>query len=200
MKSNPISLETRNVILDAVWRGLAETGRSDLSQAEIAALAGVSRQTVFYAFGNRAGLLTAALRRRDETMPHLRRFEEIRARRPVSAAVIRSYAENWLDYLPHVYPVASLLSAAALNDADAKAAIEDRLVGALLRGLAELALALAERRPLPGGRSPVAAAEEFWAATHVDAWRLLVAERGWTAEEFRESRLALIPLIFGGDA
>ncbi len=199
MKSKPISENTKAVILDAVWRLLAETGRSDPSQTEIAAAAGVTRQAVFYAFGNRAGLLTAALRHRDATLPYVRRFAEIRASGPVTSASVAAYTANWLDYLPHVYPVAVLLRAAALTDADAKAAIDDRLVGALLQGFHGMAEALAARRPLPGGRSPTTAAEEIWAATHVDLWRLLVVERGWTPEAFRESRLAMVPMLFGAE-
>lgn len=199
MKTKPISETTKAVILDAVWRLLAETGRSDLSQSEVAAAAGVSRQAVFYAFGNRAGLLTAALRHRDATLPYVRRFAEIRAAGPVTSASIAAHTANWLDYLPHVYPVAALLRAAALTDADARAAIDDRLVGALLQGFREMAEALAARRPLPGRQSPATAAEEIWAATHVDTWRLLVVEQGWSPDAFRESRLAMVPMIFGVD-
>lgn len=199
MKSKLISESTKSVILEAVWRLLAETGGSDVSQSEIAAAAGVTRQAVFYAFGNRAGLLTAALRHRDATLPYMGRFAEIRTSGPVTSALIAAYIGNWLDYLPHVYPVAVLLRAAALTDADAKAAIDDRLVGALLPGFITIAEALAARRPLPGGRSPAAAAEEIWAATHIDFWRLLVVERGWTPEAFRQSRLAMVPMIFGTD-
>lgn len=199
MKSKLISEKTKADILDAVWRLLAETGRSELSQNEIAAAAGVTRQAVFYAFGNRAGLLTAALRHRDATLPYMHRFSEIRASGPVTCASITAYTANWLDYLPHVYPVAVLLRAAALTDADAKAAIDDRLVGALLQGFCAIANALAERRPLPGGRTAASAAEEIWAATHIDAWRLLVVERRWTPVAFRESRLAMVPIIFGAE-
>ena len=57
MPPKTISPETRTAILAAAWELISTRGRTDVGQAEIAAAAKVSRQTVFYAFGNRAGLL-----------------------------------------------------------------------------------------------------------------------------------------------
>ena len=54
MTKKQIPEETRVGILDAAWALMAETGRLDVGQAEIAARAGVSRQTVYLAFGSRA--------------------------------------------------------------------------------------------------------------------------------------------------
>ena len=175
MKSKPISPETRDAILSAVWR-LLETGRSDVSQTEIAAAAGVSRQTVFYAFGNRSGLLTAALRWRDETLPHVARLEAFRTGGLPTPERFVEYTGLWLDYLPHVYPVASLLRAAALTDGDAKQAIDDRLVGALLGGFTAMARGMVKAGLLARERADPLA-QEVWAATHVDVWRLLVVEQ-----------------------
>jgi len=56
-----ITEETRVAILDAAWELIVERGKLDVGQAEIAAKAGVSRQTIYLAFGGRAGLLVAML-------------------------------------------------------------------------------------------------------------------------------------------
>ena len=72
-----ISDASRIAILDAAWELIAERGRLDVGQSEIAAQAGVSRQTIFLAFGGRAGLLVAMLRNKDEQSHHVARLKEI---------------------------------------------------------------------------------------------------------------------------
>ena len=36
------------------------------------------------------------------------------------------------------------------------------------------------------------AADLIWSSTHLDAWRHLVVDRGWSPSAFRQNRLALI--------
>jgi len=72
-----ITEETRVAILDAAWELIVESGKLDVVQAEIAAKAGVSRQTIYLAFGGRAGLLVAMLRNRDAHSGQVARLMEI---------------------------------------------------------------------------------------------------------------------------
>lgn len=187
-KPPPISEKTKAAILDAAWRLIALDGLDNASQARIAEAAGVSRQTIFYAFGSRAGLLTAMLRHMDAQSPEVGRLQALAVSPRTDAALATEYLDAWLDYLPRVYPVAILLNAAALTDEDARAAIDDRLVGALLSGFTRFFTRLAETGRLRAGVDPAQAALEIWAAVHPSAWRLLVVERRWTAEQFRQSR------------
>lgn len=191
MKSKPITETTKATILDAAWTLIADEARVDVSQSEIALAAGVSRQTIFYAFGSRTGLLTAMVRHKDERTDHVAGLTA-HARSggdPVEAFL--GYTSVWLDYLPEVYPVAILLDAAALTDPDAKAAIDDRLVQALLGGFQRLAGRVAAAGRLRPGVAPEEVAQEIWSATHVSAWRRLVVECGWPMERFVATRLAL---------
>lgn len=192
MKPKPISEETRTAILSAAWDLIATKGRSDVGQAEIAEAAGVSRQTIFYAFGNRAGLLTAMVAHHDDTSPALKRLMEVSVVRDASVAQLLRVVSAWLDYLPEVYPVAALLDAAALTDAEAREAIESRMVGRLLNGFLARLKAMANAGALPTGRDPVKTAETIWELVHLPAWRLLVVDRGWSAGEFRANRLELV--------
>ena len=57
MSSTEISAETRARVLDAAWQRVLEHGPSGVSVKDIAAAAGVSRQLVYFHYGNRAGLL-----------------------------------------------------------------------------------------------------------------------------------------------
>lgn len=191
MKSKPITEATRTLILEAAWRLIAERRDSDVSQSEIARAAGVSRQTVFYAFGNRTGLLTAMLRNHDDKAQEVREIARFGRADPVVPETLLAYMSAWLDYLPAVYPVGSLLDAAGLTDPDARAAIDDRMTRKLHSGFRRLLRCLDEAGELAAGKNADEAADELWCALHFPAWRLLVVERGWSPEAFRASRIAL---------
>jgi len=184
-----ISDETKAAILEAAWRLIAERGRVDVSQSDIAAAAGVSRQTVFYAFGNRSGLLTAMARRKDSTSPLMARLLEVSTERRDDPNLLLEVISAWIDYIPDIYPVASLLDAAALTDPEANTAISDRMVGQMLNGFTARMRRMAKRGQLADGVDPDRAAQAIWAAIHLRAWRSLVIECGWSADEFKASRV-----------
>jgi AcrR family transcriptional regulator len=202
MKKPPITEKTRAAILDATWSLIADKGRLDVGQAEIAAAAGVSRQTVFMAFGSRAGLLTAMARNKDLQSDHVARLGEISRAEAATAADFLRYVAIWLDYLPRIYPVGILLDAAALTDPEAASAWDDRMKGAFLAGLKRVLDRLAAAGHRASGWSAERAAELVWSLVHPTSWRQLVVECGWSAEEFRRSRLEIIRAIVpgGGDA
>lgn len=196
MKSKPILNTTKTAILEAAWTQIGDMGRADVSQAEIAAAAGVSRQTIFYAFGNRTGLLTAMARYKDQQsdcparmLAHARGEGD-----PVEALL--GYTGVWLEYLPVIYPVAILLDADALTDRDARNAIDGRLVRALLFGFHQLVGRAAQAGRLRPGLTAEEVAEEIWCATHVSSWRRMVIDCGWTRERFVATRMALARSYF----
>jgi hypothetical protein len=135
------------------------------------------------------------LRHMDAQSPEVGRLQALAVSPRTDAALATEYLDAWLDYLPRVYPVAILLNAAALTDGDARAAIDDRLVGALLSGFTRFFTRLAETGRLRAGVDPAQAALEIWAGVHPFAWRLLVVERHWTAEQFRQSRQAAMQAL-----
>ena len=192
MKRKPISEETRTVILDATWSLIADKKRLDMGLTEIAAAAGVSRQTVYLAFGSRAGLLIAMARNKDLQSDHVDRLGKISRSDTMTPDECQRYIEIWLDYLPMIYPVGILLDAAALADAEAASAWDDRMKGALLVGLKRIFRQLAKHRHLVSGLKPDRAAELVWSLIHPAAWRQLVVDCGWSPQEFRRSRLEII--------
>jgi len=191
-KQQPISEATRAAILNATWALMAEKGRLDVGQSEIAEAAGVSRQTVYLAFGDRAGLLMAMARNRDTQSDHVMRFGKISYAQAVMPADFVEYLDIWLDYLQLLYPVAIQLDAASLTDRDVASAFDDRMKGALLAGFKRVLKLLAKGGHLRPGCEPDCAAEMIWSLTHPTAWRQLVVELGWSADEFRRSRLDII--------
>lgn len=190
MKTKTIPEETRKKILETAWTLIAERGETDVSQVEIAEAAGVSRQTLFLAFGDRTGLLLAMVRHKDTLSDHVQRLGFAGGLKPEDPESLIASVEAWLDYLPIIYPVGILLDAAALTDAAARAAWDDRMKGALLAGWRRRARAVHAAGSIKG--DPDRIAEEIWALCHPSAWRLLVVETGWSAVEFRQSRINLV--------
>lgn len=183
---------TRQAILDATWKLLEEKGRADLSQAEIAAAAGVSRQTLFLAFGNRTGLLTAMVRNKDLQSRHVAEMTTIAQADELRPADLERYLEIWLEYLPVIYPVGILLDAAAVTDREAAEVWDDRMKHALLAGIQRILRRLGQNGHLRPGTDPSEAADLIWSLVHPAAWRLLVAERGWAPARFAETRMEMI--------
>jgi len=192
VKKKQISEETRAAILNAAWALMAEKSKLDVGQAEIAAAAGVSRQTVFLAFGSRAGLLKEMARNKDAQSDHINRMLAIARAKPFGRADFERLMDVWLDYLELIYPVGILLDAAALTDAEAAAAWDDRMKDTFLTRLKLTFGRLAAQGELAGELEPDRAAELFWSLVHPTAWRLLVVECGWSPDAFRKSRREIV--------
>ena len=190
-----ISEATRNAILEATLRLLEERGSLDIPQAEIASAAGVSRQSLFYAFGSRTGLLIALVRRVDEGSVHVARLGVLSRGDRADRALLGEYVDVFIDYLPSVYPIGVLLDAAALTDADARAALDDRMKGALLGGLVTVMRRLEAAGWLAEGLDARTAAELVLSIVQFSAWRHLVVECGWSAEAFRTSRHLILDRV-----
>jgi AcrR family transcriptional regulator len=180
MKKEAISEETRTAVLDATWSLMAVKKRLDVSLSEIAAAAGVSRQTLYIAFGDRAGLLMAMVQHRDTQTDHVMRLGRVSFASKAGPEDFRAYLDVWFDYLALIYPVAILLDATSVTDKDAAAAWDDRMRGALLAGLKRIFAHLAKGRHLAPGWTPDQGAELVWSLIHPTALRQLVHGCGWS--------------------
>ncbi len=189
-KPKSISDDTKRKILESAWELILERGRADVAISDIAARAGVSRQTIFYGFGNRADLLIAMVRHKDSTTDHVARLQAIGATPAPDREVLVQSVTAWLDYLPLIYPVGILLDAAGVSDPEAAAAWNDRMIGALLGGFRRLARSIHQRHPLPA--DPDRIAEAVWAQVHPTMYRRLVVECGWSPAEFRTHAIAMV--------
>ena len=78
--------ETRARILETAWQQVRERGTADVTIAQIAAAAGVSRQLVYFHFANRAGLLTAMARHRDQASGFAAEAAHSRAMAPIEGS------------------------------------------------------------------------------------------------------------------
>lgn len=176
--------ETRERILAATWKLLGESSDLGVRIADIAAVAGVSRQAIYLHFGDRANLLLAAVQYRDIQSPTAAAIRQALAIEP-SPAALEGFVHAWFRHVPRIQPVAHLLSAASQTNAEANIAWEDRMT--LMRGHS---LALAKRLAADGFLKPEwtveQAADWIWHRTHLDGWRHLVIQRGWDADRYAQ--------------
>ncbi|WP_261664116.1 TetR family transcriptional regulator [Deinococcus sp. Marseille-Q6407] len=84
--------QRRTALVVAVYQAIYERGYHAVTLADIAAEAGVSRGTLMYHFGSKAGLLTAAMQRFTRTMTAATRRALRQAETP--EAKLRAYVEN----------------------------------------------------------------------------------------------------------
>jgi AcrR family transcriptional regulator len=176
VSSTEISAETRARVLEAAWQRVLEHGPSGASVKDIAAAAGVSRQLVYFHYGNRAGLLTAMARHRDETSEF--------ARVVAAGASLEELLRAWCNYIPEILPVARALEAALVLGDEGGSAWRDRMT--------ELHAIFARALDAPGWT-----ADWVWARVQPSVYAHLVGERGWTHEEFVERTVA--SLVKGSD-
>ncbi len=173
------SERTRHEILDAAWDLIAERGAA-VSMSEIASSVGMTRQSVYVHFGSRGGLLMALVRRADERFFIWEGF--------ASAMEVKDPAERldaclavWLEFVPKIHPVATDLIRLRATDEDAAQAWSDRMSD-LLKFYRRLVGGLRKDGVLATQWSVPRAADYLWAASSVQAWDLLVGDRGWGQE------------------
>jgi AcrR family transcriptional regulator len=174
------SQRTRREILDIAWNLIAERG-AEVSVADIAAAAGMTRQSVYVHFGSRGGLLMALVRRADEREGII---EALNTAMTIERPDDRFDAclKAWFAFVPKIHPVARDLIRLRATDAEAAAAWHDRMDE--LHGLFTLLVkSLKKDKVLASGWTVSRAADYLWAGVSVQAWSLLVEDRGWSAAD-----------------
>lgn len=178
------SERTRLEILDAAWDLIAARGAA-VSMAEIAAAVGMTRQSVYVHFSSRGGLLMALVRRADERFLIWEGFSAAMEEKD-PAARLDAVLAVWLDFVPKIHPVATDLIRMRATDEDAARAWEDRMAE-LLKFYRGLIGGLKKEDALAPGWSVPRATDYLWASSSVQAWDLLVRDRGWSAAAAEKS-------------
>jgi AcrR family transcriptional regulator len=183
------SSDTRSRILEAAWALVRRRGPNEVTVAEVADAAGVSRQLVYFHFENRAGLLLAMARHFDARSGVVQR---IAATRTLPAAEgLEELLRVWFAYIPEVLPVGRALEAAATNGDEGGVAWHDRMAD--LREVFRVALERVHREGrLADGWTVPAATDWVWARSHLATWQHLVGERGWPPDDYVERSVGSI--------
>ncbi|KAB2898491.1 MAG: TetR/AcrR family transcriptional regulator [Kofleriaceae bacterium] len=179
---------TRRSILQAAWDRLAKPG--DPARLEdIAADAGVTRQSVYLHFGSRGGLLTALVAHMDDELELTPRIAEIRAN-PDPVDALEQMLRLSASYEPRIHGVALALLRLAPTDPDAAAAFEDRM-RQRRGGFAEVLRVIEEQGKLSPDWTARQVADVLWEASAPSSYEHLVVERGWSVKTFERWLLHL---------
>jgi AcrR family transcriptional regulator len=187
MATSELSAETRARILDAAFRRVRDGGTGAVSVKDIAAAAGVSRQLVYFHYGNRAGLLLAMARHHDEASGFVRAVREARSLAPLPA--LEALLRAWCDYLPDVLAVARALEAALVTGDEGGTAWRGRM-GDLREALRRAFRRVADDGRLAAGWTVAEAADWTWSRIQPSTYAHLVQERGWTHEQYERRTIA----------
>jgi len=176
MSKKSKSERTRDEILDTAWALISREGAS-VSIGKIAEAAGLTRQSVYVHFGSRDGLLVALVRRTDEREDIWGKFQDALAA-PSAAARLERCLGAWFAFVPRIYPVAQDLIRLRSHDKAAATAWQDRM-SVLIDFYEERIVDLEKEGNLKERWTVREATDYVWAASSVQAWSLLVHERGW---------------------
>jgi AcrR family transcriptional regulator len=169
---------TRERILSAAWRIARERGSVEFTLAEVAALAGVSRQALYLHFDNRAGLLVEMARRVDHTSGFIGRVAAARRLDPTPG--LTEVLRLWFEHLGEILPVARALEAAAITGAEGSTAYQDRM-RAWRETLRISVVALDRAGQLRPEWSVDRATDWVWMRTQPANYEYLVRQRRWSA-------------------
>ncbi len=191
---NAAGMATRSKILDVTLRRLMEG--HGVSMQEIAAAAGVTRQTVHFHFSSRAGLLTAAARYIDaQSRVGERMAAALDA--PTARQALEATLRVWFDQVPRILPVARALQAGAEGDDDAATAWWDRM-DALRAVFRRVVQRLADDCELDEQWSIDDATDLLWSSNHPLIWDLLVGHRNWEPDRLVDHQVEIAQRLLIG--
>jgi AcrR family transcriptional regulator len=179
---------TRRAVLDAARELFLEQGYAKTTVAAVAGQAAVSVETVYKAFGNKAGLVKAvfdvAVVGDDDPVPMLQReFVRQNAAEPDPRRKLAGYGEHLVAVGARTAAILLVVRDAAATDAGA-AGVWEQLQAERLAGMTAFAQHLAEGGHLRSGVSADEARDVLWTYNSVELWHLLVEQRGWVPERF----------------
>jgi len=180
---------TRARILDAAQKLFSERGYANTSMDAIAKGAGVATDTVYATFQSKPGLLHRLLDVRvggdDEPVELLERAgPQAVKREPSQRRQLEAFASDVASIQERVRPVDDIMRGAAAVDSEI-AAFRTRMHESRLDNMRQFASWVASKGPLRDGMSVDDAATIVWTLASPEVHRLLRAERGWTAERYR---------------
>jgi len=177
---------SRARVLAAARRRFLDEGYAATALPAVAADAGVSVESVYKAFRNKAGVLKAvfdvAIAGDDEPVAIMDRdwVAAIRAE-PDVAVQLRMYSDHLVASMPRTASILLLARSAAGLDADA-AAVWQQLQEERLRGMTAFATELTGSGQLQLATEDVR--DILWTLNSVNIYELLVLERGWSGERY----------------
>jgi AcrR family transcriptional regulator len=184
--------ETRSEILTAALALARKKGIAAVTMVAAAKAAKVTRQTVYFYFKSRAGLLADMMRHEDLSHPLAPRLFKL-SNEPPSPRTYEAFVRTWFRFIQDVLTVAIAVQAESLHDPEALAAWRARQ-DVVMRMITRIIQGLADQGRLAAGWTVEDAA--VWTLSQLDPARYynIVRVRGWPAERMAERSLAALKL------
>ncbi|HEV7462185.1 MAG TPA: helix-turn-helix domain-containing protein, partial [Solirubrobacteraceae bacterium] len=181
---------TRREILEAAQRLFERQGYAATTMSAIAAEAGVALKTVYVAFETKSGLLRALWNHllrdgRDDIPVAQQQWYRAVLEEPDPERRLRMTARNSRVVKLRIAGVLEAIRSAAPLDTDI-AALWSRIQAEFHANQRVIVESLHTGGALRPGLDVTRATDILWSLIHPDLWHLLVAERGWTPEEYEQ--------------
>jgi AcrR family transcriptional regulator len=181
---------TRRRICEAALRLIRSRRGADITLADVARAAGVSRQALYLHFANRAELFVALVRYADEQRGMAAAIRQIEDA-PSGLAALHEMAAMQARMNPTIWPLARLIDGARRRDNAAERSWRDRLASRL-KGCRAIVARLEQEGSLRPALPPQVAAELLWTITSLRTWEDLVRIRRWTPRQYEERLIDLL--------
>jgi AcrR family transcriptional regulator len=178
--------ENRERILAEARRLFLADGYAATSVSRIAGEAEVSVETIYKAFGGKAGLVRELWERALQgsgPVPAERRSDEMRARETDPRRVIGNWGTFVTEVAPLTAPIMILARTAAASDAELAEVLEKANQARLAR-MEHNARDLLDRGSLRPGITIDEARDVLWAYSSIELYELLVIRQGWPIERY----------------
>lgn len=176
----------RDRILDASERRFLRDGYATTTVATIAVDASVSADTIYKAFGGKAGLVRAIRTRAlagEGTTPAERRSDALHEHESDPRTIIEAWGRLTTEVMPRVAPILLLIHAAAATDPEVGVLTDEMDADRLLR-MTLNARRLHDGGNLRGGTTIAQAADVLWTYSAPELYELLVLRRGWSRNRY----------------
>ena len=178
----------RAAILDVARSHFLANGYAATTITAIAQQAGVSVETIYKAFGGKAGLVRAIYEQGLQGAGAVHAYERsdaMRERETDPRTIMRNWGHLTAEVAAEVTPIRLLIRSAAASDPDIAALLRDNEADRLKR-MRHHARFLADRGYLRAGITVSHAADVLWTCSSAELYELLVLQRRWPHPRFAD--------------
>jgi AcrR family transcriptional regulator len=191
MKRNVLENNSgKEKILEAALTLITKRGGADVTMAQIARAARMSRQAVYLHFADRGELFVAMVRYTDERRGLEAEIQRIRDA-PTGVEAMRRMVSLQARTNREIWAPARILDAARRTDPAAERSWQDRLQHRL-SGCREIIRHLERDGDLLPGIDVETAADLLWTITSLRMWEDLVLQRKWSANRYETYVFSLL--------
>jgi AcrR family transcriptional regulator len=177
-------------ILDAALALVKRRKGADVSMAEIAKAARLSRQAVYLHFADRADLMLALVRYAHEKLGAAEQLLKLE-QAANGVAAMKLWVSLQARTNPRIWSVARSLEVVRRTDKAAERGWQDRLKHRL-EVCRRIVTRMYNDGALKRSVTPQVGTELLWSITSLRAWEDLVLERGWTVSQYEERITTLL--------